>query len=204
MADPTAAHTRPPASSYGTFLLQMAGRSGSGKSTVAGQIAAHTGAVVVDMDILKSTALDVGVEWDLSGKLAYQCSWAVADALLDQGFNVILDSPCRFEWIVNETTAIAQRHSAAYCFIECVMPDLEELGRRIRSRPRRRSQMVDAGVSSPDAPGTSSIVNQLQARDTSAWAARYPTSPWLQIDTRESPERCLARALAYLDQRRTH
>jgi predicted kinase len=202
MNDLTGARLRPKDPSGGTFLLQMAGRSGAGKSTVAEQIAAHTGAVVVDMDILKSTALDVGVEWDLAGKVAYRGSWSVAEALLGQGFNVILDSPCRFEWIVNETTAIAQRQSAAYCFIECVMPDLEELGRRLRSRPRRRSQMVDAGVSSPDAPAMSGIVKQLQTADASVWDTKYPTSPWLQLDTRENAERCLARALAYLDQRR--
>ncbi|MEU4288392.1 AAA family ATPase [Kribbella sp. NPDC026596] len=109
-------------SARGVFLLQMAGRPGAGKSTVAARIGRRTGAVVLDLDVLKSTALDVGMEWDLVGKVGYRGGWAMAEALLEQGFSVILDSPCRFEWIVNETTATAARQSATYCFIECVRP----------------------------------------------------------------------------------
>ena len=189
-------------SASGVFLLQMAGRPGAGKSTVAAQIGRRTGAVVLDLDVLKSTALDVGVEWDLVGKVGYRGGWAMAEALLEQGFSVILDSPCRFEWIVNETTAIAVRQSATYCFIECVLPDLDELGRRLRSRPRMRSQIVDVQVASPEAPTTNSAVQALQSGDAAVSQSKYPAGPWLQLDTRENAEQSLARALAYLGERR--
>jgi hypothetical protein len=62
--------------------------------------------------------------------------------------------------------------------------------------------MVDADVSSPDAPATNSVVQQLQTGDASVWQTKYPTSPWLQLDTRENAEKWLPQALAYLERRR--
>jgi predicted kinase len=183
------------------FLLQMAGRSGSGKSTLAARLAAASGAVVLDMDIVKSTALDVGVEWDRAGELAYRSIWSVAESLLQQEFHVILDSPCRFEWIIEETTAIAERRAATYCFIECVVPDDAELGRRLRSRPRLRSQLVDVGISSPDVPADRTVAAQARAVGRSPFASRYPPTSWLRLDTRDPAERCLDLALAYVRER---
>jgi predicted kinase len=52
------------------FLLQMAGRSGVGKTTLASAIGRATGAVVIDHDGIKARMLDVGLEWDMSGRAA--------------------------------------------------------------------------------------------------------------------------------------
>jgi predicted kinase len=186
----------------GLFLLQMAGQSGMGKSTIAGHLATQTGAAVLDLDIMKSTALDVGLEWDVAGRLAYELSWSLADSLLANGTSVILDSPCRFERIIEETNRIAQRRAAAYCFIECVMPDTDELRQRLRSRPRLRSQMVDVGVSSSDAPAQRTIAAQVRADGAAVLDTKYPASPWLQLDTRQESRRCFELALSYLRERR--
>ncbi|MGW5364953.1 AAA family ATPase [Actinopolymorpha pittospori] len=180
----------------------MAGQSGMGKSTIAGHLASHTGAAILDLDIMKSTALDVGLEWDVAGRLAFELSWSLADSLLANGTSVILDSPCRFERIIEETNRIAQRRAAAYCFIECVMPDTDELRRRLRSRPRLRSQMVDVGVSSSDAPAQRTVAAQVRAGGVAVLDTKYPVSPWLQLDTRQDPRRCFDLALDYLRERR--
>jgi hypothetical protein len=58
--------------------------------------------------------------------------------------------------------------------------------------------MVDVNVASSEATATNSAVQQLQSGDPSVGASKYPTSPWLQLDTREDADKCLARALAYL------
>ncbi|WP_020580113.1 AAA family ATPase [Actinopolymorpha alba] len=187
----------------GLFLLQMAGQSGVGKSAVARQIATRTGAAVLDLDQLKSTALDAGADWDLAGKLSYQSMWMLADSLLGQGFSVILDSPCRFERIVAEGTRIARVHNAVYCFIECVLPDRDELRRRLRSRPRLRSQMTDLGVSSPDAPADATAAALVHTHGPAVIQTRHPASAWLALDTRQDPGRCVTRALGYLDACRT-
>lgn len=181
------------------FLLQMAGRSGAGKSAVAAGISGRTGAVVVDLDVLKSTALDVGVTWDVAGQLAYRSVWAVAESLLSQGFSVICDSPCRFENIVAETMAVAERQNVAYRFVECAIPDRDELDRRLRARPRRRSQVMDARSMSSDAPQDSDVARRIQAGDDTIWATVYPPTPWLRLDTTEPLETSVDRALAYLE-----
>lgn len=179
------------------FLLQMAGPSGAGKSTLARALAAQTGAAVVDLDVLKSAALDAGAAWDLAGRLGYEGAWAVADSLLAQGLSVVLDSPCRFERIVAEGTAIAARRRAVYGFVECVVADAEELRRRLRGRPRLRSQMTDLGVPSPDAPADT-FVAQVRAFGPAVLETKYPPGPWLRIDTSRPVGEGLALALAYL------
>lgn len=179
----------------------MAGRSGAGKSSVAAGVAKATGAVVLDLDVLKSTALDVGVEWNVAGRLAYEGVWAVAESLLGQGFHVICDSPCRFENIVTQTMALAERKGAAYGFVECVTSDRNELDRRLRSRPRRRSQVVDLTATSADAPRDSELVRRIQGGDDTIWATIYPPTPWLQLDTTEPLETTVEKALAYLAER---
>src|SRR5688572_17150178 len=166
----------------------MAGASGMGKSTLAGVVGRRTSAVVLDLDVVKSAALDSGAEWDLAGRLSYECLWAVADSLLAQGLSVILDSPCRFERIVTEGAALAAKHHAAYGFIECVLGDQEELRRRLRTRPRRRSQMMDLGVPSPDAPGDT-FTRQVEAHGQTVMQTKYPESAWLQIDATLPPGR---------------
>ena len=180
------------------FLLQMAGISGTGKSTLARLIGQRTGAVVIDLDVVKSAALDAGAPWDLAGRIAYGASWALADSLLEQGGSVVLDSPCRFQQIVDEGSAIARRRAAVFAYIECVVADETELRRRVRHRARLRSQMHDLGVPPPDAP-RDAYRAQIEAFGPAVLETKVPTSPWLRIDTSGPPDRCLARALEYLD-----
>jgi len=163
-----------------SFLLQMAGMPGSGKSALARLIGQTTGAVVLDKDVLKTAALEAGVEDDQrAGAVAYEAFFALADHLLGQDLSVVLDSPSFYETIPAKGAAIAAARMLPYYFIECVCADREELARRLRDRPRLRSnrgeETVDAG-----------------------WETFGPPGAYLRIDTTQPLERCLALALDYV------
>jgi predicted kinase len=159
------------------FLLQLAGVPGSGKSALARLIGARTGAVVIDKDVLKSAALDAGIDESLAGGVSYETFFALADHVLGQGHSAILDSPSFYASIPANGFSVAQRRCVPYHFIECACPDSAELARRLRERPRLRSN--------PTEP--------VEERETFS-----PPGPYLRIDTTEPIERCLAIALEYL------
>ena len=161
------------------FLLQMAGVPGSGKSALARLIARATGAVVIDKDVLNTAALETGAGESIAGGIAYEASSALADHLLGQGHCVVLDSPSFWATIPAKGAAIAQERCVPYYFIECVCDDREELARRLRDRPRLRSN-----------PGEEAL--EMQAETIA------PAGAYLRIDTTQLLERCLQLALDYL------
>ena len=163
-----------------SFLLQMAGLPGSGKSALARVIGKRTGAVVLDKDILKTAALEAGSADDKqAGSVAYETLFALAAHLPGQGLSVVLDSPSFWDTIPAKGTAIAAGRHVPYYFIECVCADRDELARRLRERPRLASN-----------PGEEILD---KGRETIA-----PDGPYLRIDTTEPLERSLALALDYL------
>lgn len=174
----------------------MAGTSGVGKSTLAQQIASQTDAVVVDMDVIKSAALEAGTTWDMSGRVGYRASHAIADSLLKQGFSVIFDSPCRFDFIVDSGTELAAKHKIPYAFIECVLADKNEHRRRMLNRKRQRSQRLAPDQAPTDAP-TDAMVDE--TGNVILHETKYPKGPWLQVDTSKPMEQILEKSLAYLE-----
>jgi len=166
------------------FLLQMAGRPGSGKSALARLIGKRTSAVVLDKDVLKTAALDTGAAEDIAGSIAYEGFFALADHLLGQGLSVVLDSPSFWESIPMKGAATAAERMVPYFFIECICSDRDELSRRLRERTRLRSN-----------PGEEALED---GRDTIV-----PAGAFLSIDTTQPIERCLELALDYLRQANT-
>jgi predicted kinase len=121
------------------FILQMAGLPGSGKSSLARLVGHRTSAVVLDKDVLKTAALDMGLEDQRAGALAYESLFALGDHLIGQGASVIFDSPSFYESIPLRGQAIAEARCAPYYFIECTCPDREELAKRLQQRRRLAS-----------------------------------------------------------------
>jgi hypothetical protein len=78
-----------------------------------------------------------------------------------------------------------------------MLEDPEERLRRLRGRPRLRSQGIDWNTPPPDAP-----TRTYWDPNRTLWASHYPETPWRLIDTSRPIEECLADALAYLDERR--
>jgi predicted kinase len=166
------------------FLLQMAGVTGTGKSTLASAIAERTGAVVVDKDVIMAGALSAGTEPSKVGALAYEIGFALGEAILRAGHDVILDSPANFTMIRDKGAQIACRTGARYYIVECIVPELAVAERRIASREPLHLlhptsfESLDMDFSRP---GTGPL-----------------TEPHTRIDTTQPLLVCLNQALDYI------
>jgi predicted kinase len=129
------------------FFLQMSGFPGSGKSTLAREIAKFTKAVIIDHDIVKTGLLEglgleeLDVDHKRAGGVAYHIEWTLVDFHLSQGHSVILDSPCLYDVLVEKGTALAEKHSAKYKYVECVLNDIHELNNRLKNRVQMITQI---------------------------------------------------------------
>lgn len=79
----------------------MSGTPGSGKSTLAKRIIQHVPAVIIDHDVSKTALLHTLPIGNFSdgeiGKMAYDVDWSLVEYHLSLGQNVILDSPCLYD-----------------------------------------------------------------------------------------------------------
>jgi predicted kinase len=135
------------------LFLQMSGFPGSGKSTLAREIAISTKAIIIDHDIVKTGLLEGldlkginDVDPKRAGGVAYHIEWLLVYFYLSQGHNVILDSPCLYEVLVEKGIALAEKHSAKYKYVECVLNDIHELNNRLKSRDRLITQIASVDI----------------------------------------------------------
>lgn len=180
----------------GLFVLQLAGPPGCGKSRLARAVAAARPAIIVNSDVVKSTLLDADVPWKLAGPAAYQTLFALAGDLLQQGNNVILDSPSHYMYIPENGDRVATEHAGRYRFIELSCPDTGELRRRLAERTPLRSQMRALDEMPPDSDGTTQAVRV----GTHQWQTCGPQGGHLVLDVTQPFDDYLKQALAYLDQ----
>ena len=134
------------------MLVQLSGVPGSGKSALARSMAAATGLVVIDTDVLKSSLIGSGVSVTAAGAVTYAAALALARDLLEQGRNVVLDSPCRYEALLDSGQAAARACGARYAFIELWVADWSVVLDRLDQRSARPSQVASA---TEPVPGTS-------------------------------------------------
>ena len=135
------------------FFVQMSGFPGSGKSTLSRQIAKRTGAVIIDHDIVKSALLhsidDIPIDAKLAGKISYNIDWSLIEFHLSQGQNVVFDSPCLYQEIVDRGIGLSKKYNAKYKYVECYLNDYDEINDRLKNRERMVSQIRE--VSSEEA-----------------------------------------------------
>lgn len=131
------------------LLVQMSGAPGSGKSTTANLLAKAIDAVIIDHDVLKSFFLESDIPFLESGKFAYRFQWVLAEEMIKQGRNIIIDSTCNYEDTLNGGIELARKYSYDYKYIECrvTIDDIDLLDQRLRKRDPLRSQRT--GVASP-------------------------------------------------------
>lgn len=178
------------------IFIQMSGVPGSGKTTLAHAIARRIGAVVIDHDVTKSALLEANVPVSLAGRASYQVLDALARHLLRQGHRVVFDSPCFYTELLERGQRLAQEAQASYRYIECVVENLDELDRRLRTRPRLPSQLT--GVYAPPSEGSGkSQSGEAVFREQIANMKR-PATNYLVLDTTRPLEVCLEAALAYI------
>jgi predicted kinase len=179
------------------FLLQMAGLTGTGKSTLAQAIAAQTSAVVVDKDVIMAGALRAGIEPARAGAVAYEIGWELAKFHLAAGNSVILDNPAAFVAIRSSGMKLAKQTRAKYRIIECRVPDRGEQEQRLQARQQRHKLQ----------PTALDGVDIEYRREGTAPLEE----PHLTVDTTRPQFECLKLALSYLvaddarlDLRRSH
>ncbi len=181
------------------FLVQMSGVPGSGKSTMAHAIQGRTDAIVLDLDLCKSVALESGVEMETSGRVAYGTLWAFARSLLAQNFSVILDSPCRFQGILDAGLQIAQDTGIRYRYIECITQDMAEIRRRLQSRTPTQSQFKD--IDNLPTVLEEGLVTLSEEERFRYWMRnmKRPAHDYLTLDTSRPIADCIMDVMAYLE-----
>ncbi|ERG66644.1 AAA family ATPase [Exiguobacterium chiriqhucha] len=170
------------------FFLQMSGSPGSGKSTLSREIARRLDAVIVDHDVTKTALLESTAQHPLDpalvGKVAYDLDWAIVEFQLSLGRNVILDSPCLYDVMIDRGLSITRNSGAIYRYVECLVDDVDEINRRLCERDRKLSQI---GSVSPE-----------NFNRTVASSKKPPNMHTLTIDTNRPLETYLPDAIAYL------
>ena len=126
------------------MLIQLSGVPGSGKSTLARAISVSRGAVVLDTDVLKSALLVEGIALADAGRATYAGTVALAADLLEQGHDVLVDSPCGYPELLAATTAAASAAGVPFAFIELRTDDVGLLLSRLDRRLAKRSQVASA------------------------------------------------------------
>ena len=178
-------------------FIQMSGPPGAGKTTVATAIAQHIGAVVIDHDITKTALLDAEVPISIAGHASYCVLGAVAQDLLKQGHSVIHDSPCLYEELLERGQQLAADVGAAYRYIECVVNDLKELDRRLRTRPRLRSQRRGLGIPPIDILGETRSLEDILRHGIAKM--KRPVNGFLLLDAMRPLEVCVKEAIGYIE-----
>jgi predicted kinase len=179
------------------FLLQMSGVPGAGKSTIARYVGSRYGAIVVDLDVIRSAVLDGGVPVEASGRVAYPVMYAMARSLLDQGSSVVIDSPCQYDEILTTGQSIAAERDVAYKYVESRTDDVTLIDNRLRARAPLRSQrrsiaLPPADLAAPDANPARTFQSWLQQ-------TKRPTHNYLQVNPRNPLDVTLNEVTTYLE-----
>ncbi|WQF78884.1 Putative P-loop containing nucleoside triphosphate hydrolase [Colletotrichum destructivum] len=173
------------------LCIQMSGAPGSGKSTTAKALAGPLDAVILDLDVIKTSLLDKNVPFQQAATLSYSILWALSGDVLKQGRNLIIDCTCNYEEVINRGRALAAESGFEYWYVECRPEvDIRVLDERLRSRQSMRSQRT--GV---ERPPVDAAVSQ-DARQQESLFRRWIESPYrpknnvIIVDSSQSCELC--------------
>lgn len=125
---------------YKMFLIQMAGFPGSGKSTLAKEISKNFNIIILDIDIIKTSMIESGVDSSIVANVSYHTMFSLCDYYLSLNRNVVIDTPCYYTETLENGINLAKKYNAEYKYIECRVDDFEEINRRLKSRERKLSQ----------------------------------------------------------------
>ena len=178
------------------YFVQMSGVPGSGKSTLARALASEIPAIVLDHDDTKSAILESGVSESGAGAASYEVLKTLSSRILDQGYSVIVDSPCLYVELLEHGMSTASEFGANYKYIECVLADMNELDRRLRARDTKPSQIRSLDQMFSHAGAQPKPARQL----VEDWAQRMvrPGDDCCQVDTTMPISACVTRALNYM------
>ncbi|MGX6967298.1 AAA family ATPase [Vagococcus teuberi] len=126
------------------YFLQMSGVPGSGKSTLAEAISQEIDFIIVDHDTTKTVLLEQitdSLSHGAIGQLSYHLDWKIIESLLAQGKNIIFDSPCLYDEIIEKGILLSDKYGFKYKYVECINKDFEDISRRLYYRENKLSQI---------------------------------------------------------------
>ena len=176
------------------FLCQMSGIPGTGKSSLARQICKTTNAILLDVDIIKTSVLNKlenNINFNLAGKVAYEIVFALTNCNLEIGNSVVIDSPCSYDIIIEQGTALTKKYNIPYKFIECYLDLklLSELNRRRVEREILPSQKLNTPIDEDE-------------YKTSTDGLKRPAEyEYLLIDTSPDIKKYIGTVIEYLNKR---
>ncbi len=178
------------------YYVQMSGVPGSGKSTIARELASRIPAVVLDHDDTKTAILKSGVSPQMAGRASYDVVKTLSSKILEQGFSVIIDSPCLYSELLEHGTRAASAFGAMFKYVECGLSDLVELESRLQSRDTKPSQIQSLSQMFSHAGAEPRPAREL----VKEWAVKVarPANGGLQLDTTFPLTTCVAQAMEYI------
>ncbi|MGI5175581.1 AAA family ATPase [Dactylosporangium sp. CA-152071] len=167
------------------MLIVMCGLQGTGKSTIAGQLARELPAPVLPVDPVEVALWAAGVDRDQpTGLAAFVVVGALASVMLKLGQTVIVDAVNDAEVARRQWRDLSARHEVPLRFVEVICSD-EALHRR------RLAERADNAIAGDAEPTWESV---LARRDGFAgW-----TDDRLVLDSVDDVPANVARALAYV------
>jgi predicted kinase len=126
--------TESPGNRLQPLLIIFGGLSGTGKTTIARELAGQLGAVYVRIDSIEQSIRDSGIVSHPLDDAGYRAAYAVAEDNLRLGQTVIADSVNPLQLTRDAWIGVANRAQASAIEVEVTCSDPEQHRRRVETR----------------------------------------------------------------------
>lgn len=124
-------------------VITVSGLPGSGKSTVAENLAKKLSLPVFSIDPIEGAMMRSGISKEATGIAAYEIAMALADEHLKLGHSVVIDAVSPVEAARDMWREVAKTNNAQLVIIEVVCSDEQLHKQRIEKRVRNIKGMAE-------------------------------------------------------------
>jgi predicted kinase len=170
------ASPRRPAESVKPTLIALAGLPGTGKTTIARELARRIGAVHIRIDSIEQALRESGRFEGRMDDAGYRVAYAVAEDNLRQGLTVVADSVNPIALTRDAWSSVATRAGVKLLEVELICTDQTEHRHRIETREA-------------DIPGHKLPTwNEVVAREYDPWSREHVVIDTAQQNTKQAIE----------------